>query len=95
MAVVSASTARQTLPHLLDRVGEGEEIEITRHGHVVAVIVNPTALAARRARRAWESADEIGELLEAARARPVRRAVLSAGRADQLVADVRRGRAAR
>ena len=95
MTTVSATDARQTLPALLDRVDKGEEIEISRHGRVVAVIVNPHALAARRARGAWERADEIGAMLEAARAKPIRRAAMSPGRAEELVAQVRRGRAAR
>ncbi|WP_308492806.1 type II toxin-antitoxin system Phd/YefM family antitoxin [Microbacterium terrisoli] len=92
MATISASEARQTLPAQLDRVEKGEEVEITRHGRVVAVLVNPTTLATRRARRAWQEADEIGDLLEAARKKPIQRVALGAGRAEELVADIRNGR---
>ncbi|WP_434056376.1 type II toxin-antitoxin system Phd/YefM family antitoxin [Georgenia sunbinii] len=60
MVTISASVARQTLPAQLDRVEAGEEVAITRHGRVVAVLVRPDALRARRAPEAWRQADRIG-----------------------------------
>jgi prevent-host-death family protein len=42
MANFSASVSRRTpgvLPEILDRVLEGEEVTITRHGREVAVVV--------------------------------------------------------
>jgi antitoxin (DNA-binding transcriptional repressor) of toxin-antitoxin stability system len=41
---VTVSEARAALPRLLDRVEAGEEIEVTRHGRVVAVLVRPDTL---------------------------------------------------
>lgn len=93
MATISASTARQTLPAQLDRVENGEEVTITRHGRAIAVLVHPDTLQTRRAPEAWSRADHIGVLLERARAEPLRQADLD--RAEELVEAVRSGRAAR
>ena len=41
MAVMTISEARAALPEVLNRVAEGEEITITRHGRPVAVVVRP------------------------------------------------------
>jgi prevent-host-death family protein len=95
MAKISASDARQTLPAQLDRVEAGEEVAITRHGRVVAVLVHPDALSRRRASGAWLEADRIGALLEHARSEPLRAPVISPERAEELVESVRRDRAAR
>lgn len=70
MITISASDARQTLPAQLDRVEAGEEVSITRHGKVVAVLVSPESVRPPRARRAWEMADRIGEMLDDARRQP-------------------------
>ncbi|MDX8153697.1 type II toxin-antitoxin system Phd/YefM family antitoxin [Patulibacter brassicae] len=95
MSTISASAARQTLPAQLDRVEAGEEVEITRHGRVVAVLVSPETLRARRAPEAWRRADEVDALLARARDAPLRAPALSAERAEELVADVRDGRSVR
>ncbi|GAA2183660.1 hypothetical protein GCM10009785_28200 [Brooklawnia cerclae] len=95
MVTISASTARQTLPAQLDRVEAGEEVSITRHGRVVAVLVSPDALRARRAPEAWNRADDIGALLERARGEPVRPPTISPERAEELVQAIRVDRSAR
>jgi PHD/YefM family antitoxin component YafN of YafNO toxin-antitoxin module len=41
MAVMTVSEARAALPEVLNRVAEGEEITITRHGRPIAVVVRP------------------------------------------------------
>ena len=84
MTTVSASEARQTLPAQLDRVERGDEVEITRHGRVVAVLVRPDTLRARRASDVLASADRVGSLLEAALAESLASPVLSAERAEEL-----------
>lgn len=53
---VNVNEARGALSRLLDRVEVGEEIELTRYGRVVAVLVRPDRLHARRARSASENA---------------------------------------
>lgn len=95
MATITASTARQTLPAQLDRVEAGEEVSITRHGRVIAVLVSPHALRQRRASGAWNDADRLQELLDDARNRPLPQSALPAERADELVAGIRADRGGR
>jgi antitoxin (DNA-binding transcriptional repressor) of toxin-antitoxin stability system len=96
MTRISVSEARATLPDLLYRVDQGEEVTITRHGIPIAVMVRPEALRARRTSKAFEGAAEIGRRLEAARRRPrtVGRRV-SSEYAKEMVAEIRAGRDAR
>ena len=95
MSALTISEARASLPSLVDRVEQGEEITITRHGRPVAVIVRPDVLRARRTSGAFERADRIGRLLEEARAKPVHKGGLSTQRAEEIVAWAREGRDAR
>lgn len=41
MAVMTISEARAALPDVVNRVAEGEEVTITRHGRPAAVLVRP------------------------------------------------------
>jgi antitoxin (DNA-binding transcriptional repressor) of toxin-antitoxin stability system len=41
MAVMTISEARAALPDVVNRVAEGEEVTITRHGRATAVMVRP------------------------------------------------------
>ncbi len=66
---VNVSEARAALPRLLDRVEAGEEIEVSRHGKVVAVLVRPDALQTRRGRPALARAAALEERLQQARNR--------------------------
>ena len=95
VSTINASEARQTLPAQLDRVASGEEVSITRHGRVVAVLVRPDVLAARRASPAWDRSADVAELLENARGRPVQTAAISAERAEQLAEAARASRSGR
>lgn len=81
------------LPALVDRVANGEEITLTRHGQPVAVVIRPDALRVRRGEDAVASAAALRERLRVARqmARPVAKG-MSRRRADVLVAEVRAGR---
>lgn len=71
MISTTVSAARATLPALLARVAEGEEVTLTRHGLPVAVLVRPDALRARRAEPAFAAARELDDLLAAARHEPL------------------------
>lgn len=95
MSTISASTARQTLPAQLDRVEKGEEVAITRHGRVIAVLVRPDVLEIRRAPEAWSQADRVDALLQKARTEPLRAPALDPDRADELIEGVRADRASR
>ena len=93
MSKLTATQARAALPEVLDRVTEGEEITITRHGRAVAVVVRPDALSARGAEAAFISAEQVRAAVEAGRRAPVRGAGrVSAVRAEELIAKVRAGR---
>lgn len=95
MSTISVSAARQTLPQQLDRVEAGEEVSITRHGRVIAVLVRPDVLKARRADKALSEADRIANLLDSARSDPLPRPVISPERAEELIQAVRDGRSGR
>ncbi|MBB1513361.1 type II toxin-antitoxin system prevent-host-death family antitoxin [Tessaracoccus sp. MC1627] len=95
MSRISVSTARQTLPEQLDRVEAGEEVSITRHGRVVAVLVRPDVLKARRASKVWDEAERIAGLLDSTRSEPLQRPVISPERAEELADAVRDARSGR
>lgn len=95
MISTTVSEARATLPALLSRVEAGEEVTLTRHGRPVAVLVRPDALRSRRAERAMRGAQEVHDLLDAARHEPLPADGLSPGRADELVRAIRADRDAR
>ncbi len=93
---MTVSEARAALLNLLDLVADGEEVLITRHGAPVAVVVRPDALRPRRADGALASAAKVQDVLVAGRFSPLPTAAgLSSARADELIADVRDGRAGR
>ena len=93
---MSASEARAALPEILDRVLAGEEVTITRHGEVVAVVVRPDALRTRRADEALAAAQRLRDLLQTARTqRLAKRPTLTTERAEDLINDVRSARAGR
>jgi antitoxin (DNA-binding transcriptional repressor) of toxin-antitoxin stability system len=94
MAVMTMSKARAALPEVLNRVAEGEEITITRHGRAVAVIVRPDIIWSRsRAGEAMSESDQLRDLLAAA-ANSELPAVggLADGYAEELVAAIRADR---
>lgn len=95
MSKISVSAARQSLPEQLDRVEAGEEVSITRHGRVVAVLVSPDVLRARRASKAWDEAGRIATLLGSARSSPLQLPAISPERAEELVATVQDERSGR
>ncbi|WP_265444319.1 type II toxin-antitoxin system Phd/YefM family antitoxin [Flexivirga meconopsidis] len=92
---ISVSTARQTLPRQLDRVEAGEEIEITRHGKVVAVLVRPDTLRTRRRLAARDASDRLAARLDLARTEPLGEPVIDAERADELVDAMQKSRSRR
>ena len=93
---MSVSEARAALPEVLDRVIDGDEVTITRHGQPIAVIVRPDALRTSRADRVMDLAAQLQERMEAAAKRPLApRPRISAARGDELLADVRASRSAR
>ncbi len=92
---MTVSEARSALPQLLDRVLEGEEVTITRHGVPVAVVVRPDTLLRRRADTALAGAAAVRDLLERGRRSPLPPPSLREERAEALIAEIRVGRLAR
>jgi prevent-host-death family protein len=96
MGTLTISEARAILPEVVDRVGRGEEITITRHGQPVAVVVRPDALRARRVADLYAETEQLRQIFEEARhLRLSDTEPLSAERAEELIADIRAGRDAR
>ena len=95
MATVSMSVARQRFAEQLALVEAGEEVEITKHGRVAAVLVSPSALRARRISTVWAEADQIAELLNDARVQPIPEAGITPDRAEELVSENRTERSRR
>lgn len=94
---MTASEARAALPEILDRVLRGEEVEITRHGKPVAVVVSPNALRVRRADRAFADADRVRDLIVGGIAIDIdgHRPPITADRAEELIRHIEAGRAER
>jgi antitoxin (DNA-binding transcriptional repressor) of toxin-antitoxin stability system len=96
MAVMTISEARAALPEVINRVADGEEITITRHGQPVAVIVRPDIMWSRsRAQDVFDQADRLQRLIEAAGERPMSPGGITAEYAEELIADIRAGRDSR
>jgi antitoxin (DNA-binding transcriptional repressor) of toxin-antitoxin stability system len=96
MAVMTVSEARAALPEVLNRVADGEEITITRHGRPVAVIVRPDILWSRsRAQGVLEEAERLTEMLREVEKTPMSRGGISAEYAEEIIAEIREGRSRR
>jgi antitoxin (DNA-binding transcriptional repressor) of toxin-antitoxin stability system len=90
MATMTVSEARAALPQVLDRVAEGEEVTITRHGRPVAVVVRPDIMWSRRAHAVLHDAERIHEMLTGAAAAPLPEgAGLTAEYAEELIREIR------
>ena len=90
---MTVSEARAALPEVLNRVAEGEEVTITRHGRPVAVIVRPDILWSRsRAQDVLAEAEELQRTLRAAGEMPLSVGGISAEYAEELVAAIRADR---
>jgi prevent-host-death family protein len=93
MDSMPASEARAKLPELLTRVEDGDVITITRHGRAIAVLVSPDAWHRRSRAGVLEEAQQVRDLLGAARAVPLPAGPgLAADYAEELVREVRAGR---
>jgi len=90
---MTVSEARAALPEVLNRVADGEEITITRHGRPVAVIVRPDILWSRsHASDPVEPAERLNQILRAAAESPRPPGGISVEYAEELVAAIRADR---
>ncbi|WP_375500572.1 type II toxin-antitoxin system Phd/YefM family antitoxin [uncultured Jatrophihabitans sp.] len=88
MTTISVTDARTTLPALISKVQQGDEIAITRHGEVVAVLVPPRRPRSPAAVEALAEAGRLHDLVSAASPG----GALTIERAEELVAAIRRDR---
>ena len=61
---IPVTEARASLAELLERVAEGDEVTLTRHGRPVAVLVRPDSLGSRRLRGVADQAGVVRDALE-------------------------------
>jgi len=94
VVTLTVSQARASLPELLTRVEDGEEVTITRHGRPVAVLVRPDVMRSR-ANVIIEDAGRIHELIAAAGAAELPKGGLTPERAEELISAIRSGRDSR
>ena len=93
MAVMTVSEARAALPEVLNRVSEGEEITITRHGQAVAIIVRPDIMWSRsRAQDALAEAEQLRALMHGVGESELPAGGLTQDYAEELIAALRSGR---
>jgi len=92
---ISVSEARSNLSQIVDLIGTGEEVILTRHGQDVAVIVRPDTLRARRTDDVDAVAHEISQLLNPTAVPLSEAAMLSPQRGEALLEDLSAGRSAR
>jgi len=94
---MTMSEARAALPEVLNRVADGEEITITRHGRPVAVVVRPDIMWSRsRAEVVLSESARLGDLLTAAaRNDPPEAGHITEQYAEELVAAIRADREGR
>jgi len=88
MSTWNVTDARAHLPEILQRVEDGDEITLTRHGRAVAVIIRPDAVRGRRAASALDAAAQIMTSIEEA-TRSNEPGALSSDRAEELITEIR------
>lgn len=89
-----AALQRAALPEVLNRVADGEEITITRHGRPVAVVVRPDVMWSRsRAEGTLDEAARLNDMLNAAADSELTRVGgVTEQYAEELIAAIRAGR---
>lgn len=88
----TVSAARAALPEIIRQVEAGEEVRLTRHSAVVAVIVRPDALKVRRAAPSIDQANELRDRLVQAAGWTQPPGGIDRDRAEELAADIRADR---
>lgn len=71
MSTYTVSEARAHLPELLDRVANGEEVTVTRHGRPAVVLIHPDRRHRGRAADALEAADRLRSEMEQLSGQPM------------------------
>ncbi len=92
MLTMTVTEARARLREALERVRDGENIELSQNGQVVAVIVHPDKIRATVRTTNTMTAQDRLEKLRTMRAAPVARQGISPERADALVNELHKAR---
>lgn len=71
MTTYTVSEARAQLPALLDRVANGEEITVTRHGRPVVILIHPDRRYRGRAADVLAAADRLRSEMEQLSGQPM------------------------
>jgi antitoxin (DNA-binding transcriptional repressor) of toxin-antitoxin stability system len=96
MAVMTVSEARAALPEILNRVADGEEVTITRHGQAVAVIVRPDVMWSRsKAEVALHEAAQLHSMLDSLAESELPTGSITERYAEELIASIRSERDSR
>lgn len=88
----TVTEARAALSAILDRVKEGADVALTRHGEVVAVVSRPDRARLRRTFKLQAEATALRAEMEAARHLPLPSTVGDPAWADRMVAELRADR---
>ena len=87
----TVTEARAALPQILERVREGFEPTLTKHGEVVAVLLRPDRVRYRRADvSAW--AQEVHDRLDLARGLPLSTATMDDAVTERRISELRADR---
>ena len=93
MTQMNVTQVRSKFREVLERVGKGEDIEITQDGKVVAALLHPERARLRRTTPALERAEQMRKDFEVARSSLNREkpdfGTLSVTFANELVGDIR------
>ena len=93
MTQMNVTQVRSKFREVLERVGKGEDIEITQDGKVVAALLHPERARLRRTTLALERAEQMRKDFEVARSSLNREkpdfGTLSVTFANELVGDIR------
>ena len=89
---MNVSEARSSMRETLQRVKDGEEIELTQNGEVVAVWIHPSKLRTRIRTENTIAAEKLLASLNSPAAQDLPEPVLSAEEADKWVGEIRHDR---
>ena len=92
METWTITEARAALPTIVNRVAHGEDVALTRHGKVVAVVVSPERVKMQRMLRVQVEANALRAEINAARHEPLVAAPGDRAWAQQMVDELRADR---
>ncbi len=90
MRAMTVTEVRANFRAVLERVKQGDTVEIIQNGEVVAALLHPSRLSQKPKMEAAEAAERLRRILAEARVQPPEREIgLSLERAEELIAAIR------